>query len=233
MLCAELGRHPLEITIKTRIIKFWVKLLTGSNTKISRMCYDHMFSSPLRNKWLTHVKNILDLTGYTYLQLFQYQINLKNAHLLVKTSLQDQFLQTWNNQLDHSSKGITYRMFKHEIKLEPYLTNFPANLRLTLFRFRTDNHRLPVETGRWHASQIPYADRKCALCLSNDIGDTFHYLLSCSFFQQSRIRYIPSKYYRNPNIIKFSDLLASTTPLILKNISYFAREIMNHFNNTT
>jgi hypothetical protein len=34
MLYDELGRYPLEIVIKTRIINYWCKLLMGSESKI-------------------------------------------------------------------------------------------------------------------------------------------------------------------------------------------------------
>ena len=39
MLYAELGRIPLEATIKTRIIGFWNKLICGKDTKLSFLLY--------------------------------------------------------------------------------------------------------------------------------------------------------------------------------------------------
>ena len=35
MVYVEFGRFPLAIQIKTRMIKFWTKILTGKNSKIS------------------------------------------------------------------------------------------------------------------------------------------------------------------------------------------------------
>ena len=43
---------------------------------------------------------------------------------------------------------------------------------------RISAHKLPVESGRY--TKTPYEDRVCTLCQSNEIGDEFHYLLSCS-----------------------------------------------------
>ena len=39
MVNGEFGLFPLEIQIKTRIMKFWAKILTGKNTNISHKIY--------------------------------------------------------------------------------------------------------------------------------------------------------------------------------------------------
>ena len=51
-------------------------------------------------------------------------------------------------------------------------------------KFRCGGHRLPVETGRWH--NVSRADRSCRLCHSADIGDAFHYIMSCNYLKQER-----------------------------------------------
>ena len=57
---------------------------------------------------------------------------------------------------------------------------------IPFIKFRTANHKLPVETGR--RENIPHAERKCSLCNKNDIGDEFHYLLICLYFATERTR---------------------------------------------
>jgi hypothetical protein len=47
-----------------------------------------------------------------------------------------------------SSKGANYKLFKGELKFENYL-DILEDKDKTLCRFRTTNHRLPVEVGRW------------------------------------------------------------------------------------
>ena len=44
-------------------------------------------------------------------------------------------------------------------------------------KFRTANHHLPVETGRWHGKSI--SERLCTLCNSGETGDKFHLILEC------------------------------------------------------
>ena len=46
---------------------------------------------------------------------------------------------------------------------------------LNILKFRTGDHHLPVEAGRWN--NIEYSQRKCTLCNLNDIGDEMHMLL--------------------------------------------------------
>ena len=55
MLYAELGRYPIEITIKTRMVHFWNKLITCQGFKVSHLCYKFMQHSTYQCKWLTHI----------------------------------------------------------------------------------------------------------------------------------------------------------------------------------
>jgi len=60
-----------------------------------------------------------------------------------------QFKQIWNSSIETSSKGGNYKLFKGELKFENYLDILEDKDKFTLCRFRTTNHRLPVEVGRW------------------------------------------------------------------------------------
>ena len=42
MLHAELGRRPVEINIKSRTIGFWLSLVNGKETKLSKILYQKM-----------------------------------------------------------------------------------------------------------------------------------------------------------------------------------------------
>jgi hypothetical protein len=58
-----------------------------------------------------------------------------------------------------------------------------------LCRFRTANHKLPIEIGRWNYTNRN--NRICTHCNKNELGDEFHYILDCPFFEQDRNIYIP------------------------------------------
>ena len=71
---------------------------------------------------------------------------------------------------------------------------------------RTRNHRLPMELGRWKG--VPYNERLCTFC-NNDVGDEYHMMLVCPYFKEDRVKYVMPYYYRNPNTLKFQQLMTS------------------------
>ena len=94
-----------------------------------------------------------------------------NRNWLIKATKQklvDLFLNEWQSQIEKNSSCYNYRLFKSRFCFEKYLVNVPAKFRKYLLKFRTRNHMLPVETGRWR--RIRREDRKCHLC-QLDIGD--------------------------------------------------------------
>jgi hypothetical protein len=92
-------------------------------------------------------------------------------------------------------------------------------------RYRCSSHWFPVETGRWY--NISRHDRLCHLCDSNDIGDEFHYVMTCSFFNNERKYYLP--YYcqkkKNANILKFNQLFSSHNIVVLEKLCKFIKVI--------
>jgi hypothetical protein len=62
MIYGELGRYPLEIDIKSRIISFWAKLLSGKELKLSKIIYNLCYCKPV---WVNNglcVPNISEST---------------------------------------------------------------------------------------------------------------------------------------------------------------------------
>ena len=229
MLYAELSRLPIDIIIKSRMIKFWNTIIQSKHEKISHMLYQYMNQSQHNFKWMTYIKNIFDSTGYSNLWLNQSLITSKTTHLQIKQRLKDQFNQEWVAKLDNSSKGKNYSIFKDNTSFEQYLTRLPAELRISMFHFRTGNHRLPIETGRWNQSHVPHENRKCNLCTLNDIGDEMHYLLKCPYFSTKRNKFVSQKYYLRPNIIKYKELMSTVDPDKLNKLALFMKHIMKTF----
>ena len=57
--------------------------------------------------------------------------------------------------------------------------------------------------------KVPYTQRTCTLCNSNDIEDEYHVTLVCEYFRDVRKKYIKPFYYQRPNMMKFLDLMIS------------------------
>ena len=92
-----------------------------------------------------------------------------------------------------SSKGKQYLMFKDNLNFEKYLINVSKFYYSKIIKYRTGNHRLPVETGRW--DDIPLNERKCKICTKDDFGDEYHYLFTCDFFKSDRKLYLKPYFY--------------------------------------
>ena len=79
-----------------------------------------------------------------------------------------------------SSRGKTYKHFKEQLIFEKYKHIIPEMFWRLIIKFRTSNHYLPVETGRWN--NIVVEDKLCTLCEESDIGDEFHNLFVCKVY---------------------------------------------------
>lgn len=230
MLHAEMGRHPIDILIKSRTIGFWISLINSNDGKISKTLYNILFNEAERGhncKWITYIKDILISVGRLHLFNQPYINNPIATKQKIVQTLKDINTQAWNANLLESNKGRNYSIFKQEINFEHYIKTLSRTMYLPLLRFRSSNHRLPVETGRW--INTPYEERKCQLCDNNDIGDEFHYLLLCPFFANERISLIKPYYYNRPNILKYMQLLQSKNKRLLSSLSKFVSCIISSF----
>ena len=66
----------------------------------------------------------------------------------------------------------------------------------TLCKFRCRSHYLPVNNGRF--IEVTQADLKCTLCKNGDVGDEYHYLCVCSYFNAERTKFIGNGMIMNP-----------------------------------
>lgn len=223
MVYGELGRYPLVINIKVRMISFWGKLINSQNSKLSSKLF-HVLKN-YKNPWCESVKNILDDCGLSYIWQ-ENSINIPWLKMKVRNILLDQFNQSWYSDVQNSPKSINYRLFKKSLAFEEYFLNLPSKLWKKYCIFRTGNAKLPIETGRWF--NISRENRTCKLCICNEIGDEFHYLFNCSdiCITDARNMYLPKYYISNPNVLKFEALFNISNKKQLIKICKFINTII-------
>jgi hypothetical protein len=174
MVYGELGRYPICINIKVRMIKFWCKLIMGKQSKLSHIhvCYklltNNNFLRDGFSLWIKNIQDILNKSGLSYIWLYQNCISEK-----------------W------LSKALNYRLYKKGVSFENYLEILKDKDLFLICRFRTSNHRLPIEIGQWQ--NINRENRVCNSCRGRELGDEFHYLFECTEFIHDRARLIPQK----------------------------------------
>ena len=227
MLHGELGRYPIAVFVKTRMIGYWNRLLVGKPSKYSYLLYKHTMSTGIPLKWNSYIRNILIDVGRHDIWLNQSNITSKHLNILVKQTLKDQYIQTWNSAMTNSCKGTIYRSFKTALTFEKYITVLPRNLAFTLLKFRTSNTKFPIETGRWDNTLLE--DRKCTLCDLNEVGSEEHYLLICPHFTVLRQRYIPRTLLSQPIDDAFARLMTVDSQPDLLNLSKFIGMLLKAF----
>ncbi len=172
-------------------------------------------------EWIKHIYNILNGCGMSFIWNSQTFPNTTWLYNNVKQILIDQFKQNWFSDINTSPKALNYRLFKDKFEFENYINILDDKNITTMCRFRTLNHHLPIEKGRWQ--NIPREQRKCTLCNSGDIGDEFHFLFVCQNLKDDRKKFLKEKYTCRPNCLKFNDLMNSNNISILVQLCKFIK----------
>ena len=234
MVYGETGVYPIYIDIYCRMISFWATLVSSPPAKLSYIVYRTAYSlytsvnnSSNKFKWFQTVKYILCSCGFSGIWDNHSFPNKKWLFCAVRQKLKDIFITHWLSQIENSSSGINYRIFKTNFGFEQYLVSFPIKQQICFMQIRTRNHRLPNETGRWQ--RIQRDERLCNLCQA-EIGDEFHYMLVCKELQAIRKQYLSRYYYVRPNTMKFSELFNTRSKTTLRKLCAFISVIFSMAN---
>ena len=90
----------------------------------------------------------------------------------ISQTLSDLYIQEWDEKANVFSEGKQCLLFKDNPYFEKYVINVSKLYYSKIIKYRTCNHRLPVETGRW--DDIPLNERKSKICTTDLIGDEYH-----------------------------------------------------------
>lgn len=134
MVYGETGRYPLDISVKVRMVSYWCKLTTGRCSKLACRMYKVVENCHRNNtlsvRWIGCIERLFNDMGYS--NIFQGGEFLNETWLkrAIRLRLQDQFVQSWNADVQSSRKGVSYRLFKTGWGLEQYLLTLPPVLRI-------------------------------------------------------------------------------------------------------
>ena len=145
MLYGELGRYPINILCKSRMVGFWQPIINGKHDKIAYKFYKSLLEMHQRDlfhsKWLLGVKDILISSGNDIFWNSQETVPVpQSIAQKVKSKLIEHFKRTWSDSVFTSAKCLNYRIFKTELDYEQYFHLLPYDLAMAFCHFRCLNH---------------------------------------------------------------------------------------------
>ena len=230
MVYGELGRFPLNVAIKKRIIGYWGSLLLGKQSKLSKIMYDCLLclyvSGVYSSPWICNIKSILDSCGIHAIWINQQFPSLQWLRCTVERKLKDLFISHWRQEMANMSSCDLYMLFKEEFKLEKYLICTHGKVRQAICNSRTQNTRIPKVTGRYR--RLDRNLRICNLCSENKVGDEFHVLFECRHADIIRYRadILPTSYTSRPSMYKVILLLQSDKTKVITKLGAYLKNVL-------
>lgn len=164
-----------------------------------------------KTNWLTSIKIILEKTGFSHIwadrQINKPNLFIKNLKSKLKDIFEDQWMcELYYDKIDNPHEGNklrTYRKFKYEFKLEPYLLLFTdRQTRIQLTKLRISAHNLQIEIGRHHKpNKLPLNERLCKHehC-DGKIEDEYHFIMECKNYDSARKTLLEKLYNTYPTL---------------------------------
>ena len=224
-LYGELGRFPLYIVAYQRMLGFWYRTMKGNEKKLSNIMYKILVNLHVRDKhsspWLMKIRNVLEGCGLNFVWTNQANCTLSIAYIssLVKRTLQDQYIQSWNERITTDDDFVSLRIFKNDFGFEDYLSVLPRYLVFSMAEFRIGSPSLDCNNRR--NLQFPRHERLCTKCNRQEVCDEFHFLFQCSLLDEIRLAYIPRYYRIRPNAFKMETLLSTNQRAVLLKVAKF------------
>ena len=140
MVLGEVGCQPIQNDIKQKCLSFWGRLINGKDSKYSKVLYDILLyfshTNTLQSSWINYVESSLNHLGFGEYWIYQ---TISVSHNIfknqIKRKIQDQFLQSWQEDINNSGKGLFYKTIKNKFYFEPYLDFLPFKNRIALCKF--------------------------------------------------------------------------------------------------
>ena len=99
MIYGDLGRFPIEIDIKIKIVSFSARPFSGKETKLSYLSYKLVYTLSIEENvhfvWIENLRELFDETGNCSIWINQYIQSSNWLISCIKLRLHDQFKQGW------------------------------------------------------------------------------------------------------------------------------------------
>lgn len=210
-------------------MKYWARLEKLEKHDILHTCLSIQkeLHKNKQGNWLSKIENIISYYNIDMKEDMSYKQIVTTSKISIYTKEQEKIM---SGIMDTNlyPKLRTYRQFKTDFRLEPYLTlNTNKKIYTKIARFRCSSHNLKVETGRHERPITPLINRICDKCSSNETEDELHCLIICSSHEHQRSILFDTtrKFISNFDALsrdeKFKAILQSREPDILRALGNF------------
>ena len=218
-----LGRMPMYLSRQLRIVKYWLKIVSGQKSMYVNVVYNSCLERIDKNStsnWAYNVKQLLFRYGFGNVWVSQGVDDPDVFYNEFRTRLMDIFAQEWKSRLADSTRAVFYRNVVSDCKFSALLdvVNIKSH-RIALTRLVASSHRLRVETGRWVRPPIPRDERLCPIC--NKQKDEYHIIFECRRFSDLRKKLIPAYYLRNISMFKCVQIFSDDHKKTVRNLAKF------------
>ena len=147
----ELGRFPLVVLRKIRILKYWFKILNALESLLYKVYLQQVNQLYINANFecsVAGIRKLLNELGFSYLWDLQ---NMSKLQLdMVIQTIYDQYCQSWYSELTQSNKLDTLKGVNKVFSFEKYISciNIETH-RVALCTFRCSAHKLMMEEGRY------------------------------------------------------------------------------------
>jgi hypothetical protein len=216
MVYGELGRYEMKYVIWKRMANYWLSTQQTSN-KLAHAFSSIMYKSITQYKWTNMNKKILDDCGISSVYDFPKHCRRSDVNAYLKHYLADLTQQLWHTNTENNSLCITYKLYKNTPYPEPYLKILNKNNRKFLSQFRCASLKFPHIKAKYNSEILD----QCPCCYELSTPDEYHLLMKCEKFAFPRREFLGEYFSTEPSLHKFSKLMNTKNPSVLKSLSHF------------
>ena len=103
---------------------------------------------------------------------------------VVREKIHEREQYKWRVNCLLKPKLRTYSKLKSKLRVEPYLDVYHRSGIPELAKLRGGTNRLRIEQGRYVKEAVE--DRKCMFCVSGEVEDETHFMISCAAYSDLR-----------------------------------------------
>ena len=218
----DMGWQSLSVSCKAETVRLWSRIKNMDESRLTKQVFNWSASLAGRRhkNWNYMLGELLQSLELGHFQGFMGI----NSHFLVTTVkerlgvLDDNHWSQnlWNDvNKPNGNKLRTYRTYKTELHVEPYLLlNVSKLQRRSLAKLRLGVLPLAIETGRHSRPITPLDQRLCKLCNMNTVESELHFLVQCPLYEDQRVYIFNGALELDPN---FNDLCDTEKMVFLMN----------------